>query len=380
MKETVVSSSPVREMFALIRASLWQTPEKCPPLDVLPLDWNEIGKLAMQQTVGPLVFDAALRLQDEYRPPKEWIFKAYSIIERNRQTHSLLNSVVAESCAKLSAKGIRAILLKGQAYAQAYPDPTLRQCGDIDLYVGEKNFQNSYWMSKDYGWVSEEKFVKEAKHYGCFYQGVRIELHRIAGELPSKESNLKFQHFSHENLKYARTIEIGGEKIFVPTPIFDVVFVFMHLYLHFLRSGIGVRQVCDWVILLHKHFKEIDVDRLEKLLKDFNLYRGWCSFTPIAVTLIGLPEKECPFYSPRYERRASHILDLIIKEGNFGRTKRKQRKISERYFVRKISSLKTLTSRYMSKFTIDSKIVSVTYFRLLKMGLKGIIKDLSGKK
>lgn len=380
MNETFVSSSTVRQMMSLIRTSLWQTSERGLPLDVLPIDWNEIGKLALQQTVGPLVFEATLRLPKEQLPPKEWIFKAYSIIERNRQTHSLLDSVAAESCAKLSAKGIRATLLKGQAYAQAYPDPTMRQCGDIDLYVGDKNFRKAYIVAKHCGWESEEKFREKAKHYGCFDQGVRIELHRVAGEFSSHETNQKFQNFSHEQLRSARTIEIGGERIFVPTPIFDVVFVFMHLYLHFLGSGIGLRQVCDWVMLLHMHYKEIDINRLEKLLKDFNLFRGWCAFTPIAVNLLGLQENECPFYSPRYERRAMKIFNFIIKEGNFGRTKQKQRKISEKYFIRKISTLKILTSCYMSKFSIDPKIVLGTYFRLLKMGSKGIIKDLSGRK
>ncbi len=380
MKETFAASPNVRDMLALIRISLWQTSERGLPLDVLPHDWNEIGKLAMQQTVGPLVFDAALRLQDAYRPPKEWVLKAYSIIERNRQTHSLLNSVVAESCSKLTAEGIKAILLKGQAYAQAYPDPTLRQCGDIDLYVGEKNFRAAYMVANQCGWESEEQFLKNAKHYGCYDQGVRIELHRIAGELPSKKSNIKFQNFSHEQLKDTRSLMIGGEKIFVPSPIFDVVFVFMHLYLHFLGSGIGLRQVCDWVMLLHLHHKEIDTNELEKLLKDFNLYRGWCSFTPIAVTLLGLPENECPFYSPRYEKRATRIINFIIKEGNFGRANPKNRKAKERYLVRKIRSLKSHTSQKMDKFIIDPKAVTKSYIKLLGIGVHGIIKDLSGKK
>ncbi len=380
IKDGFVASSTVSQMLALVRTSLWQTFERGLLSDALPLDWNEIGKLAMQQTVGPLVFDAAMRLPKEQLPPKEWIFKAYSIIYRNRQTHSLLDSVVAESCAKLSAEGIRAILLKGQAYAQVYPDPTLRQCGDIDLYVGEKNFRDAYMVANNCGWESEEKFLPNAKHYGCIDQGVRIELHRIAGELRPKASNLKFQHFSHEQLQFARTVEIGGEKIYVPTPTFDVVFVFMHLYLHFLGSGIGLRHVCDWTMLLHSRYREIDVNRLEKLLKDFNLYRGWCSFTPIAVTLLGLPENECPFYSQRYERRASRILNFIIKEGNFGRSKRKQRKKPERYLARKMQALKSLTSQYMGKLIIDPEIVLRTYIRSLRMGSKGIIYDLLGKK
>lgn len=380
MKGTSVSSSSVREMLALLRASLWQTSDGCLPLDVSDIDWNEIGRLAMQQTVGPLVFDAALRLPQELRPQKDWIFKVYSIIERNRKTHVLLDAAVAEACAKLSKVGIQPTLLKGQAYARAYPDPTLRECGDIDLYVGDENFRQAYEAAKDFGWTCDDPFIADAKHYACFNKEALIELHRLAAQLPSRSANRHFQQWCHPQLLSGQTIIIEGEKIKVPTPIFDVIFVFMHLYYHFINGGIGLRQLCDWTMLLHSHRDDLDSDELERLLSEFGLLKGWRLFTPIAVECLGLPEAECPLHSPEYQKEAEQIMTFIIKEGNFGRAQQKTSVAPRAYLARKAYSFCLVTSRLYAKLRIDPRTV-IRYFGTFAMhGTGRFIKEILAKK
>lgn len=380
MKETPVSSFSVREMLALIRASLWQTSDGCLPLDVSSIDWNEIGKLAMQQTVGPLVFDAALRLPQKLRPQKDWIFKAYSIIERNRHTHALLDASVAEVCSKLSNVGIKPTLLKGQAYARVYPDPTLRQCGDIDLYVGEENFRQAYEAAKDFGWECDDSFIPNAKHYACFNKEAIIELHRVAAQLPSRSADRRFQQWCRPQLLSGETIIINGEKIQVPTPIFDVIFVFMHLYYHFINGGIGLRQICDWTMLLHYHRGNLDADELERLLREFDLLKSWQLFAPIAVGHLGLPEAECPLYSSEYQKGAGHIMSYIIKEGNFGRAQNKTYVAPKAYLARKAYSFCLVTSRLHAKLMIDPKNVIRYFGTFVTQGSRRFIKEILTKK
>ncbi len=376
MSENYVSSDSVNQLLALIRSSLWQTTIEREPFSVLPIDWDEIGKMAMQQTVGPLVFDAALKLPTDLRPSKEWILKAYSIIERNKHTHTLLDKTVAEAYEKLSGVGIRTVLLKGQAYARAYPDPTLRQCGDIDMYVGEQEYRKAYEATKLFGWKSDEKFKTKAKHYGCSLNGVRIELHRIAGQLLQHSANHRFQEWSRKQLLSGTIVNIDGEKIEVPTPLFDVIFVFMHMFLHFINGGIGLRQVCDWTMLLHKHHNEIDADELEKLLKQFHLLRGWKLFTPIAVRDLGLPENECPLYSKKYVKNASNILSFILKEGNFGRASQSKSERPKGYFAGKIYSFVHHSRKQMSKMSIDPYIILRYHFSYVLKGVFQVLTDM----
>lgn len=380
MKETSVSSSSVREMLSLLRASLWQTPVGCLPSDVSLFDWNEIGRLAMQQTVGPLVFHAAMQLPKEQRPQKDWIFKAYSIIERTRKAHALLDSAVAEACAKFSGVGIQPVLLKGQAYARAYTDPTLRQCGDIDLYVGEENFRQAYEAAKEFGWRCDEHFRPNTKHHAFFNKEALIEMHRIAAQLPSRSADRRFQQWSKPQLLSGKTIVIEGVKIQVPTPVFDVIFVFMHLYHHFINSGIGLRQLCDWTMLLHHHRDDIDADELEWLLREFNLLKGWRMFAPVAVDFLGLPEYECPLYLPEYKKDAGRIMTFIIKEGNFGRVQRRTSVAPRAYFARKVYSFLQVASRLYAKLRIDPETVFRYFGSFVTHGTRGFVKEILAKK
>lgn len=379
MKEKSVSPTVVKQLLALLRSSLWHTAVDCKPFNSLHVDWNEIGKLAMRQTVGPLVFDAALRLPSELMPPKSWILKAYSIVERNRRTHLLLDNGVADACAKLSKTGIRAVLLKGQAYACAYPDPALRQCGDIDLYVGELAFRRAYEAAKDFGWRCDMRFYPEDKHYACVNNDVIIELHRIAAQLPSRSANRVFQQWSRKQLGSGGEMTIGGKIIEVPTPLFDVVFVFMHLHTHFFNRGVGLRQICDWVMLLHSHFNVIDVAQLKGLLKEFNLLRSWYRFAPIAVDYLGLPENECPLYSTVYREEAERIFSVIIKDGNFGKACKSSVR-PKGYLASKAYSLRLIISWLYPKFRVDPETVMSYFCAYAISGSKRIIKEVFAKR
>lgn len=365
-----------KQLLSLVRSSLWDAPIEQSLFADQNVDWVSIGRMSMEQAVGILVMQAALSLPDDLLPPKEWILKAYTIIERNRRTHSILDKSVAEAVARLRFEGIESILLKGQAYARAYQSPTLRQCGDIDLYVGDANYYSAYHAVNRYGWECEENFYEEAKHYGCKLNGIRIELHRIAGQLPTKKANRKFQEWSQRQLAVAKnSIEIKGEKITVPTPLFTVIFVFMHMYLHFLNGGVGLRQVCDWTMLLHEYHKDINIAELEKLLKSFRLLRSWRLFTPIAVDHLGLPQSECPLYSNFNPKLSSKILSFILKEGNFGRALHKSYKRPVGYLAGKIYSFRINSIRMKSKFAIDPYTILSSHVSYIYKGIKRILLD-----
>lgn len=376
---TILSPS-AKQLLALVRASLWHDTADIALFSKNDVDWQKIGQLALQQTVGVLAFEAALSLPTNLRPPKEWIRKALAFIETNRRTHILVDRSAAEAVSKLKEVGIEGILVKGQAYARVYPRPEMRQCGDIDLYVGDSNYHSAYEAVKGFGWKREEKFLPDAKHYGCWINGVRLELHRIAGQLVIPSADRKFQQWSNHQFSISkRTIPIANQEITAPTPIFDIVFVFLHLYLHFLNGGIGLRHICDWAMLLHAHAKEIDSLELEKNLKDFHLKKAWSIFAPIAVEHLGLHESECPFYSPTNKKKSERILAYIIKEGNFGRAVCNSSRRPKGYLAGKAYSFLRHSKRSIPKLWIDPNTLSRTYFRYFINGTSRVIKDINLK-
>ncbi|MDE6017556.1 MAG: nucleotidyltransferase family protein [Muribaculaceae bacterium] len=380
MKDNTVSPYTVCQLLSLIRSSLWQTPIELCHFSYNSANWDEIGRIAMQQTVGILMAEAALSLPENLLPPKDWIRKAYAIMERNRRTHRLLDGCVAESVTRLKDAGIDTVLLKGQAYARKYPYSALRQCGDIDLYVGVENYRRAYNAVKQFGWEKDESLIPDAKHYGCRLRGVRIELHRIAGQLFPRSVDRNFQEWSRtELLTSGEGVVIDGVPITVPSPIFSIVFVFMHLYHHFLNGGIGLRHVCDWTMLLHAYSKCFDRVELENRLREFHLLRAWKYFAPIAVRHLGLPAPECPFYSPDYDVKSEKILSFILREGNFGRAVRTESKRPDGYFAGKLHSFVNHSVRIYSKLWIDPIANTYNYYSYVKIGIKQVVRDIIKK-
>lgn len=358
------------QILSLVRASLWWNPADESLFKGKSVDWNAIGRLAEMQTVVALIIESALSLPHDLLPPDEWIRKAAAFSEMNRRTHFLLEGCVAEISGCLREEGITNVLLKGQAYARYYPEPAMRQCGDIDLYVGENGFFKAYQFSKKAGWESGERFIASAKHFGCCLRGVRVEFHRQASQPAIAGVRRRFVEWSREQLsRSGRSLSIGGEEVIVPPPLFDLVFVFMHLYLHFLNGGIGLRQICDWTLILHAVSGKIDQEELRRLLKDFRLLKAWRCFAPVAVENLGLPPEECPFYSAKYRRKAARILSIVMREGNFGKYSGKESVRPEGFLRGKLYSFWRQSRRTIGRLPVDPLMVAVGYMVFIKRGV-----------
>lgn len=371
-------------LLSLLRAALWQTPAGVECFSRGSVCWDDIADLSLRQTVSVPVCHGALSLSESLRPPKEWLHTSLAYSVRSMQAHRMLNDCLTEVVCRLKEAGITPVLLKGQAYAQHYPQPEWRQCGDIDLYIGETDYPRAVATARECGWQSlpGENEQPGAKHYGCFLRGVRIELHRVVAILDRPAANRRFQRWSHGQLSgTTRTMRVGDTDVSLPPPLFDVVFVFQHLYHHFLNGGVGLRQLCDWVLLLHAHSSIIDRGELESLLRRFGLLHGWKMFGCIAVDRLGLPEPEFPFYFPLYRARAEKIFGIILCEGNFGRHAPGQTPRPDSYWRGKLHSYTRYQKRLFSLFPLAPENVIRCYARFVYKGIERVLTDqLCGKK
>lgn len=378
MKESPQTAILNRRLLALVRSALWQTSPSGSDFGEEAADWDALGDLAARHTVAVLALHGALSLPEDKLPTRQWIHRAYAFTERNRRTHRLVDGCVAEAVARLKDAGFSPVLLKGQAYAACYPEPSLRQCGDIDLYIGESDYPRVCHETTDYGWEEDDHLGTPGdKHYGCRLRGVRIELHRVAAQLPLRSTRRKFDRWAAEQLTSAsREIIIGGTAIPVPSPIFDVVFVFLHLYLHFIRGGIGLRHLCDWVVLLHTHARTIDREELRARLKEFGLLHAWQLLGPVAVESLALSEEEFPFYTPRHRIRAAKLLELIMSEGNFGRYSSHRTPRPSGYWRGKLHTLRHIGWRMLPLIPYDPAMVAGSLWGMISAGTRHIFNDL----
>lgn len=153
-----------KQFFSLLRAGLWDL-DVDTSLFEEPIDWQTILEMGRKQTVLGVLADGIAKLPSESRPSKKDTQWLQSQIFKIRKSHLLLNQTLKEVTELLLDRGIRPVLLKGQGVARLYRYPEQRQCGDIDLYIGETLYTKACEVVSAYG----EKSGKESESYQHYH-------------------------------------------------------------------------------------------------------------------------------------------------------------------------------------------------------------------
>ena len=238
-------------------------------------------KLAKAQAVTGLVGDVILRTP-EIMPslPDKAAEYVQEIPMKNIVMHTVLNNTLILAVKTLRDHGIEPILLKGQGLARYYPVPELRQCGDIDLYVGEENYEKAYEALK--GVVTEiddKENIRRGLHFHAKIHSILLEIHHEVEYVFKKSYEKLFRSKVQTGLTGdLPVLNFGDSAVSVPEVSFNAFYVFYHLWRHYMVSGVGLRQLCDWMLFLNAKKDEIDLEYLEAFINEMNLMDAWQTF------------------------------------------------------------------------------------------------------
>lgn len=358
-------------LLKLIRIALWGPGRD--ELTSMP-EWNKVLQLAKQQTLLGLVADAIPHLPEEFRPAPQVAAKLHATAINIYRSHSLLNRTLAGLKACLDSHDIHCILFKGQGAALNYPNPLSRQCGDIDMYVGNKNFEKALKVLKPESDDSVSNY-KYLKHFNVEKDGVELEIHRIAEIIPGRRMNNLFQEWSERYLEGNNldVVEIGGVAVNLPPHQFNALYIMNHAWHHFMNGGIGLRQVCDWTMFMHRHHADIDPVVLEQDLKTFGLTRAWQIIAGVAVEYLGLPAEECPLYSGKLSAKSRLMLDVIWNEGNFGFYSVERKKARpEGHFAGKFHSFLMSSGRTLKVMVVSPIDIARSWISFFINGMRNV--------
>lgn len=264
-----------------------------------------------------------------------------------------INALLPRLIKQLEKNGVRCWMLKGQGLAHHYPNPLHRQSGDIDLLVEKKNFSKAMNVLKSMPHRQEETLL-HLLHYATNIEGIEVELHGSLNTTMNSAVNRHFKDWLNEVLFHADSVtyKVNGVDIPIPSANFNAVYVFIHLFRHYLFGGIGFRQICDWMCMLVACRNEIDRKELQLTLERFHLMKAWQMFGCMAVKLLGMPEEAMPFYDGQYDTAADNILRNIFRNGNFGRSNKELNIRPNNYMQRKIHSLYYKTKDKLRHFSL----------------------------
>lgn len=216
----------------------------------------------------------------------------------------------------LKANGLQPVLLKGQGCAWYYPFPYLRATGDLDIWIGERDYGHAKEVTL--ALCGEQHISETAKHMHAVYGGTTVEIHRVAEALIHPAHHSYYKELSEQQMAQARAIELGGVQFQIPPVQFQALQVFMHLWHHFSTQGIGLRQFVDLAFVLHRDVSDIDLEQLQRDLQALGRLEAWQMVGCVLVDELSFPKEKFPFYDARMRDKARLMLDLVLAEGNFG--------------------------------------------------------------
>ncbi|MCD8118528.1 MAG: nucleotidyltransferase family protein [Lachnospiraceae bacterium] len=289
--------------------------------DPAATDWAALYREASNQSLTILLWDALTEEERRFLPKTvAWYWEQDMLIHllnneqlRNEQQHILQ---------LLTGAKIPCVILKGSSAAIYYPNPTLRTMGDIDILVKPEHQMEVVHILQEQGYgdvVGDEHHCHMALHK----EDYTIEVHReVNGLFLGKKSKCvqRIRRYLEDALE--RRQYIDGLPVLADDQ--QAVVLLLHKLEHFLTSGLGLRQICDWAVFVEEKLNAQRPDgkrqwkTLEPLLKDFGLLTFAGVMTRVCIDYLHLPREAAPWAMAYDGETAEKVIEQVLREGNFG--------------------------------------------------------------
>lgn len=362
-------------LFELLRAELWGT-----SLSFSQLSHNEFEKLmemAGEQTVTGLVGDSLIK--NGVKLEREDALGLYAKMKVIEKANARVNENLVSFVNFMERKEIDYIIVKGQVVGSIYPNPNARMSGDVDLYfVGDNYTKIKGLVEQRLG--KQLSKLSDGKHVEFEVNGVIFELHNKLSRLATRKHQEYWdQMIDNAILKGTDTVNINGKDIKTLSATYNAMYIFVHLFYHMTASGVGLRQLCDWAMVLsfngnHNDNHNIDANRQEEILKELGYLKAYKAMGAFLVEYLGLPEEQFPLVLDEKDRKwVETIKKNILKRGNFGRSGRKVKKIGVLHSIETgyLNMVQTLTFYRLAPKEVLLRFTSLGEWFLERFKIKG---------
>ena len=282
---------------------------------ILPstFDWSEIQKLAELHGLSAVVLDGVENLPEDKRPPKEFTLQWIGgVIQNYEHRYEQYCKVIAEMSGFYSNHGIKMMVLKGYGCGLNWPMPNHRPCGDIDIWQFGKLKEADELIAKEKG----IKVDTSHHHHTVFYwRDFMVENHFDFINVHHHKSNVELEDILKElGEDDTHSVELLGEKIYLPSPNLNALFLLKHIMMHFAAEGIMLRQVIDWGFFAKVNGKEIDWVWLETILKRFGMVGMYNCLNAICVDDLGFDASVFPLVQFNPDTKDRVLKEIISPE------------------------------------------------------------------
>lgn len=281
------------------------------------INWSEIKSLADKHALSAVVLDGVDRLMKEGRMPSSWAmdnnFKMQwigSVLKNYEFRYNQYRKAISEMAGFYSSHGYKMMVLKGFSCSMTWPRPEHRPCGDIDI-----------WQFGDYkecdAILVAEKGIKvdDSHHHHTVSQwrGFMVENHydfiNVHSNSENKELESILKDLGNDDTHYT---EVLGERVYLPSPNLNALFLLRHALAHFAAEKVTLRQLLDWGFFIEKHGHEVEWNMCSEIIDRFRMRKFFNYINAICVEDLGFDSASFPDYTIEKavkERILNDILD-----------------------------------------------------------------------
>lgn len=224
------------------------------------VDWPAVFALAGQQKLLPILFETVCKM-----PAAEENVALFAVTKQ-QVIGQVLNQTVrsaefSDVYHKLRSAGLHPIVVKGQLCSRLYPLKDHRISADDDLLIPDGEFMACHEQLLANGLTTDapadELASADEVPYTKDGSPLYIELHRHLFD-SAEDAHDELNHFFTD----INPAEMEGFLAMLPHE--HLLYLLLHAYKHFIRSGIGLRQFCDIGLWARAYHREIDWQRLHE--------------------------------------------------------------------------------------------------------------------
>ena len=278
----------------LVKSALWQ-PSK---LTVDETIYNELSRHAITTLVAPVL--SSLEMSAELR--EKWkVTIIHQIANYSNYKHVQSNLPIT----------VPYVILKGTSASQYYDHPEFRACGDIDIMPAREDIQTvcAQLIEGGYRECNTHEMYEFGRHRVFFKNGILIEVHAFYALLNDKQKAEYLDDLIFANINASHVL---------PDMINGLV-ILEHINQH-LETGIGLRQIIDWMMFVEKCLSDEKWDDFCSLAHNSGLETLAVVVTRMCEKYLGLPARN--WCNAANDELCEQLMEYVLESGNFGKNKK----------------------------------------------------------
>ena len=210
--------------------------------------------------------------------------------------------------------------LKGLASAYYYPDPSLREMGDVDYLVQETDFEKAKQAALNAGFAIDHGDEPDGIHIAFKREPMSIwEQHRTINGIPNGEVGENIQSEIDRTIKTSGQITLDGVICRIPDAFHHGLIMLLHVASHMTSEGIGLRHLCDWAVFANRLGNDGFDELFEEKLTRFGLWKFAQILTLVSEKYLGIAHMEWAQNPEVTDEHLEAVMEDIMNGGNFGK-------------------------------------------------------------